>query len=100
VVRTAISIALLAVMLVTGATFAIMLMSEFSFDQVLFEVTSAFATAGLSAGITPDLPAGAQGVIIMLMFIGRVGTMAAAGAFVLRRRSPRFHLPEEQPIIG
>ena len=94
------SIALLAVMLVTTSTLAIMLMSEFRFEQVLFEVTSAFATAGLSTGITPDLNAGSQGVIIMLMFVGRVGTMAAAGAFVLRRRTPRFHLPEEQPIIG
>ena len=100
VVRTAVSIALLAVMLVTLSTFAIMLMSEYAFDQVLFEVTSAFATVGLSTGITPDLNVGSQGVIIMLMFVGRVGTMAAAGAFVLRRRTPRFHLPEEQPIIG
>ncbi len=100
VVRTAITIALLAVMLVTVTTFLVMLMTDFDFDEVLFECTSAFATVGLSTGITPDLPANAQVVIIVLMFAGRVGTIAAAGAFVLRRRIPRYHLPEEQPIIG
>ncbi len=100
VVRTAITIALLAVMLVTVTTFLVMLMTDFAFDQVLFECTSAFATVGLSTGITPNLPANAQVVIIALMFLGRVGTIAAAGALVLRRRIPRYHLPEEQPIIG
>ncbi len=100
VVRTAVTIALLAVMLVTVTTFLVMLMTDFEFDQVLFECTSAFATVGLSTGITPDLPVDAQCVIIVLMFLGRVGTIAAAGALVLRRRMPRYQLPEEQPIIG
>lgn len=100
VARTAITIALLAVMLVTTTTFLVMLMTDYAFDEVLFECTSAFATVGLSTGITPDLPADAQVVIIALMFLGRVGTIAAAGALVLRRRMPRYHLPEEQPIIG
>ncbi|WP_456696372.1 TrkH family potassium uptake protein [Aeromicrobium sp. P5_D10] len=100
VMRTAITIALLAVMLVTTTTFLVMLMTDFDFDEVLFECTSAFATVGLSTGITPDLPPDAQMVIIVLMFLGRVGTIAVAGALVLRRRMPRYHLPEEQPIIG
>jgi trk system potassium uptake protein TrkH len=100
VVRTAIAIALLAVMLVTVTTFLVMLMTDFDFDEVLFECTSAFATVGLSTGLTPKLPVDAQCVIIVLMFLGRVGTIAAAGALVLRRRMPRYHLPEEQPIIG
>lgn len=99
-VRTAITIALLAVMLVVTTTFLVMLMTDYAFDVVLFECTSAFATVGLSTGITPDLPPNAQLVIIVLMFLGRVGTIAAAGALVLRRRMPRYHLPEEQPIIG
>ena len=99
-IRQALSIALLAVMLVSLTTLAVMLMTNFSFEQVLFECTSAFGTVGLTTGITPHLPAGAQIVLIGLMFLGRVGTIAAASAFVLRRRSPRYHLPEERPIIG
>ena len=100
VVRTAITIALIAVMLVTVSTFALLLTSDLSLDAALFEATSAFATVGLSTGVTPDLPHSAQVVLIVLMFLGRVGTIAAAGAFILRRRAPRYHLPEEQPIIG
>jgi Trk-type K+ transport system membrane component len=100
VVRTALTIALLAVMLVIGTTFAIMSMTSFEFDEVLFECASAFGTVGLSTGLTPRLPVDAQMTLSVLMFVGRVGTIAAASAFVLRRRTTRYHLPEEQPIIG
>lgn len=100
VVRTAVTIALISVMLVTVATWMLMLVSDSSFEDALFECTSAFATVGLSTGLTPDLNNASQIVIIVLMFIGRVGTITAASAFVLRRRAPRYLVPEEQPIIG
>ncbi|MGI9086094.1 MAG: TrkH family potassium uptake protein [Aeromicrobium sp.] len=100
VIRTALTIALLAVMLVVGATFAILTMTDFDFDEVLFECASAFGTVGLSTGITTQLPVDALMTLSVLMFVGRVGTIAAASAFVLRRRTTRYHLPEEQPIIG
>jgi Trk-type K+ transport system membrane component len=100
VIRTALTIALLAVMLVIGSTFLVMSMTDFAFDVVLFECASAFGTVGLSTGITPQLPVDAQMTVAVLMFVGRVGTIAAASAFVLRRRTTRYHLPEEQPIIG
>ncbi len=100
VIRTALSIALLAVMLVIGSTFIVMSMTDFPFDRVLFECASAFGTVGLSTGLTPQLPVDAQMTVAFLMFVGRVGTIAAASAFVLRRRTTRYHLPEEQPIIG
>ena len=77
-----------------------MSMTDFAFDVVLFECASAFGTVGLSTGITTQLPVDAQMTISVLMFVGRVGTIAAASAFVLRRRTTRYHLPEEQPIIG
>ena len=100
VIRTALTIALLAVMLVVGSTFAVMSMTDFGFDVVMFECASAFGTVGLSTGITTVLPVDAQMTLSVLMFVGRVGTIAAASAFVLRRRTTRYHLPEEQPIIG
>ena len=100
VIRSALTIALLAVMLVSVTTLLVMLMTDVAFDAALFECTSAFATVGLSTGITSDLPADAQIVLIGLMFVGRVGTITAASAFILRQRVPRYHLPEEQPIIG
>lgn len=98
--RQALTIALLAVMLVASASIVVELLSGYSFDAVLFECTSAFGTVGLSTGITQHLPNSAQLVLVGLMFIGRVGTIAVASALVLRKRTPRYHLPEERPIIG
>ncbi len=99
-IRTALSIALIAVALVTTGSMLLMLLSDASFPDALFESTSAFGTVGLSTGLTPGLNVPCQFVVIALMFVGRVGTITAASAFALRRRQPRYHLPEEQPIIG
>jgi len=99
-IRTALSIALIAVALVTGGSMLLMLLSDASFPDSLFESASAFGTVGLSTGMTPYLDTPSQLVVIGLMFIGRIGTITAASAFALRRRQPRYHLPEEQPIIG
>lgn len=99
-VRTALSIALIAVALVTGGSMLLMLLSDASFPDSLFESVSAFGTVGLSTGLTPELNVPSQLVVIALMFVGRVGTITAASAFALRRRQARYQLPEEQPIIG
>ena len=98
--RLALSVALLAIAVVGIGTLAVLSMSTFELGPVLFEVVSAFATTGLSTGITPQLPPGAQGVLIVLMFIGRVGTVTAAAALVLRSRPRPYRYPEERPIIG
>lgn len=98
--REALTVALLAVALVVGATLAIMLMSPFDFDRVLFEVISAFATVGLSTGITADLPAAAQTILIVLMFIGRLGPVLLGSALALTTQKRMYELPKERPIIG
>ena len=68
--------------------------------RVLLEAVSAFATAGLSTGLTPELTAPAKYVLAVLMFIGRTGTMTLAAALALRNRRRVIRLPEERPIIG
>ncbi|WP_232820245.1 TrkH family potassium uptake protein [Brachybacterium sp. YJGR34] len=98
--RQAITVIALAVGLIAVSTITIMLRTDFSLDQVLFEVVSAFGTVGLSTGITADLPTSAQLVIIVLMFIGRLGPITAAAALALRRRTLLYDLPKERPIIG
>lgn len=65
-----------------------------------FETISAFATVGLSTGITADLPPTGQVVIIVLMFVGRVGTITVATALALRSRNKPYRYPEERPIVG
>jgi len=54
----------------------------------------------MSTGITAGLPAGAQIVLILLMFIGRLGPLALGTALVLRNRPILYQLPKERPAIG
>lgn len=98
--REALTVALLSVALVVGSTLAIMLLSPYGFERVFFEVVSAFATVGLSTGITADLPALAQLILIVLMFIGRLGPVLLGAALALSREKRMYELPKERPIIG
>lgn len=98
--RQALAIVLLAVGLVSISTLAILSLSHEPLDRVLFEVISAFATVGMSTGITASLPPAAQGILIALMFVGRVGTITVAAALALRNRHVPFRYPQERPIVG
>ncbi len=98
--RQALTVALLSVAAVMGATLVLVEMTGLSTDQILFEVVSAFATVGLSTGITADLPAAGQVVLIVLMFLGRIGPVTLVSALAMRDRQRRYLLPESRPIIG
>lgn len=99
--RQALTVALVGVALVGAGTLALIgLTDDFGTDQVLFEVTSAFGTTGLSTGITGQLPATAQVLLTVLMFVGRIGSVTLGSAIALNTRRRRFHYPEERPIVG
>jgi Trk-type K+ transport system membrane component len=98
--RQALTVALLSVAAVVGATLALIELSEQATDRVLFEVVSAFATVGLSTGITADLPPLGQLLLVVLMFLGRLGPITLVSALALRERPRRYQPPEERPIIG
>ncbi|HEY8294006.1 MAG TPA: potassium transporter TrkG [Micrococcaceae bacterium] len=98
--RVAISVIMMSATLVLLATAALLAISGQSLDRVLFEVISAFATVGLSTGLSSELPPAGVYVLSLLMFTGRVGTITLASALALRQRRQLFHYPEERPIIG
>jgi potassium uptake TrkH family protein len=98
--RLALTVVLLSIAAVGIGTLILLSLSPFTLSRVLFEVVSAFATVGLSAGITADLPPTAQLVLVALMFTGRVGTVTLAAALALRARQRPYRFPEERPIIG
>lgn len=67
----------------------------FRLSQILFEATSAIGTVGLSTGITPELSAVGKSVIIVLMYVGRVGVITFGSALVINtRRKHTSPLPE------
>ncbi len=100
VVRQALSVALLAVAIVFLGTLLLMELGHVDLDHAFFETTSAFATTGLSTGITPTLATPAKLLLVAFMFIGRVGTVTVASALALRNSPRLFRLPEERPIVG
>jgi trk system potassium uptake protein TrkH len=71
-----------------------------NFIQILFEVISAFATVGLSTGITAGCSAFAKIVLIFTMYIGRVGIMILIAALIGEPRPTSLHYPEENLLIG
>ncbi len=64
-----------AIVVCLGTLFMCLLEPEYSFIQLLFETTSAFGTVGLSTGITPDLRDISKLLLVLIMFIGRLGAM-------------------------
>ncbi|WP_088066749.1 TrkH family potassium uptake protein [Gottfriedia luciferensis] len=71
-----------------------------NFLMILFEATSAFATVGLSMGLTPDLTPFGRMLIILTMFAGRVGPLTIAFAVAIRRHSDPFKHPKGKITIG
>ena len=99
--RQALTVALLGVAVVSVGTLALITLTDgLRFDEVLFEAMSAFSTTGLSMNVTPGLPAPAQVVLVILMYVGRVGTITAASALALTERRRLYRYPEERPIVG
>lgn len=72
---------------------------QFALGDVLVEVTSAFATVGSSVGITAELSLASEIVIILIMFIGRLGTVTIVNLLVTGQE-PKAHYSEESVLIG
>jgi trk system potassium uptake protein len=98
--RQALTVALLGVAVVGLGTIVLLLASDYPLEVSLFESVSAFGTVGLSTGITGSLSYTAQVVLMVLMFVGRIGTITVASALALRSRHRLYTLPEQRPIVG
>jgi len=70
------------------------------FLELLFEAVSAFGTVGLSTGLTPTLHPASKIVVILLMFVGRLGPLTLAATLERKTRDPGYRLPEEAIMIG
>jgi len=71
-----------------------------SFMQIVFEAASAFGTVGLSTGITSTLTSGGKLVIILLMFLGRLGPLTIATLVATQARTAKYSFPEENVMVG
>ena len=99
-VNKALSVIILALMLLSVSGFVLLSTEEGNPVHIIFELVSAFGTVGLSAGITPHLTKLGKIVIIITMFIGRIGPLTLALAIGQRRKSIAYEYPEEAVMIG
>ncbi|MBM4084455.1 MAG: TrkH family potassium uptake protein, partial [Planctomycetes bacterium] len=70
------------------------------FLTALFEATSAFGTVGLSMGITPTLTNAGKLLIIVLMFLGRLGPLTLALAIAPRQPIGAYRYAEDEVMVG
>jgi trk system potassium uptake protein TrkH len=70
------------------------------FAGLLFEAVSAFGTVGLSVGVTPTLNVAGRLIIILLMFIGRIGPLTLAHAVGRQPKHSYYRYPEGSVMIG
>ncbi len=99
-ISKALAVLALASLLVLFGTLALMVSDNLPLLPALFEVTSAFATAGLSLDVTPDLSGFGKVLIATMMFLGRVGPITFIVAMTARQRPPKYTYPREDIAIG
>lgn len=96
----AVTVTLVAFIFVFSSLLLMSIVEPFSLDQILFEVTSAFGTVGLSLGITGELSTFSKVILMLLMFIGRVGIITFLLIFTKKKKKAKYSYPKERVIIG
>ena len=102
-VRMAVVVFAAELLLTLGGTILLSVLEpEISVMEGLYEVVSATATVGLTAGITPELSVPGKYVIIILMYLGRIGpiTLPMMMAAKLGKKNDKRTLPVEHIVVG
>ena len=90
-----------AIFMVLGAAMILLITEQnATMTQILFEITSAFGTCGMSLGLTENLSTVGKFVIMALMFIGRVGLVSFLYSIGGSLQKKKYHYPKERIIIG
>ena len=95
------AVIILALVMVFTATLLLSVTEpDVPISSLIFEITSAFGTCGMSLGITEDLSNIGKITIMVLMFIGRVGLISFLFTLGGKHNKTKYHYPKERVIIG
>ncbi|MDR0627032.1 MAG: TrkH family potassium uptake protein [Bifidobacteriaceae bacterium] len=100
ILRVAVTVAVASVMFVFTGAFILTLVTDAPLTRILYESISAFATCGLSTGLSATLPPLGKLTLAALMLTGRLGTMTIATSVAMTNRRRVIRLAEERPIVG
>jgi trk system potassium uptake protein TrkH len=96
----AITLTMIALFLVIFVSMVLSTTENAAFLKILFEVTSAFGTVGLSMGLTPHLTTLGKVMISLTMFAGRLGPITLAYALQPKKEKELYRYPEGKITIG
>ena len=96
----ALTITMISFLLVFVATFVLSITENGSFIDIIFEVVSAFGTVGLSTGMTAELTTIGRFVIMVIMFIGRIGPITVASILLAKKNKTLVRYPQEDIFVG
>lgn len=100
-VKRALSVIMIALFVVMSVTMVLAVTEKMDFMKIAFESVSAFATVGLSLGVTPDLSTVGKLIIAVTMFIGRLGPVTIALAMAMRReKNSKIKKPTGKLMVG
>ncbi|WP_443863488.1 TrkH family potassium uptake protein [Fusobacterium ulcerans] len=100
IMNRALAILVLAITYVIIVIMLMLIAENFSPEEIMFEVISAFGTVGLTLGITPDLTTFSKLLLIVTMFIGRLGPMTFALAIGETKKKALSKYPKENILVG
>lgn len=100
ILRSFVVIILAAFMVLIATMVLSMTEPDATTTEIIFEITSAFGTCGMDLGITESLSTAGKLVIMVLMFVGRVGLISFLYTLGGKAQKPKFRYPEERIIIG
>jgi trk system potassium uptake protein TrkH len=98
-VTRSLAIIIVSTMVLMLAMFLLMLTESQPFDKIMFETVSAFATVGLSTGITASLSEPGKLILVLVMICGRLGPLTLA-LMLARPSETRIRYPEEGVYTG
>ncbi len=99
-IHRALTIVMLSIGLVGVVALVLVITQDAPFIDLLFETVSAFGTVGLSTGITGGLTTAGKMIIVLTMFVGRLGPLTLAFSLVQRQQRTIYRYPQEDVRIG
>jgi len=100
VIYKALAVTIISLAWVILITMVLTITEKAKFLEVFFETVSAYGTVGLSTGITGNLSGIGRVLIIVTMFLGRVGPLTLATAIGEQKQQGKVRYPEEKVLIG
>lgn len=100
IIKRSLAIVVVSMTLIIVVSTILTITEDFIFLDVLFETTSAFATVGLTRGITPNLSSIGKLIIALTMYAGRVGPLTMAFAFANKNRAKKYRYADGNIIVG